>query len=242
MDLHVILIYSFVVIASLLNKLPELSILTADHKPHIIIVTETLPKHCLYPVQECEFQLPGYQMYTNHDRPSCKRGISAYTRNDVTATIVEILCDYNCSESLWIKIKLKHQDSILVGGIYLSPNTSPDNSGNIRTLLEMANNLKYSHIIVTGDFNMSTTNWELIQATNHMEEDLLEAPNDTAYKRWSCHSGFKLLCKLCRTSPPPAMGARFIVFGHAGHADPQDGWRCCSQKRVMSRPVQVRQL
>ena len=31
------------------------------------------------------------------------------------------------------------------------------------------------------------------------------APNDTAYKRWSCHSGLKLLCKLCRTSPPPAM-------------------------------------
>ena len=68
------------------------------------------------------------------------------------------------------------------------------------------------------------------------------APKDTAYKRWSCHSGFKLLCKLCRTSPPPAMGARFTVFGHAGHADPLDGWRCCSQKRVMSRPIQVRQL
>ena len=38
------------------------------------------------------------------------------------------------------------------------------------------------------------------------------APNDTAYKRWSCHSGLKLLCKLCRTSPPPAMRARFTVF------------------------------
>ena len=25
------------------------------------------------------------------------------------------------------------------------------------------------------------------------------ASNDTAYKRWSCHSGLKLLCKLCRT-------------------------------------------
>ena len=32
-----------------------------------------------------------------------------------------------------------------------------------------------------------------------------------AYKRWSCHSGFKLLCKLCRTSPSQAMGARFTV-------------------------------
>ena len=113
-------------------------------------------------------------MYTNHDRPTCKKGISAYTRNDVTATIVENLCDYNCSESLWLNIKLKHQDSILVGGIYRSSNTSPDNSGNIRTLLESANQLKYSHIIVTGDFNMSTTNWELIQDTNPMEEDLLD--------------------------------------------------------------------
>ena len=29
---------------------------------------------------------------------------------------------------------------------------------------------------------------------HHMEE------------RWSCHSGHKLLCKLCRNVPPPAMG------------------------------------
>ena len=42
--------------------------------------------------------------------------------------------------------------------------------------------------------------------------------------------------------PPPAMRARFTVYGHAGYADPLDGWRCCSQKRVMSRPIQVRQL
>ena len=40
----------------------------------------------------------------------------------------------------------------------------------------------------------------------------IKAPNDTEYKRWSCHSGLKLLCKLCRTSPPPAMGAQFTVF------------------------------
>ena len=44
----------------------------------------------------------------------------------------------------------------------------------------------------------------------------MEAPNDTVYKRWSCHSGLKLLCKLCRTFPPPAMGARFTVFCTCG--------------------------
>ena len=42
-------------------------------------------------------------------------------------------------------------------------------------------------------------------------------------------------CANCVEPPRP----RFTVFGHAGHADPLDGWRCCSQKRVMSRPIQV---
>ena len=78
-----------------------------------------------------------------------------------------------------------------------------------------------------------------VQVDNKSGDPLLMAPGDTAYKRWSCHSGLKLLCKLCRTSPPPALGPDLLFFGHAG---PLDGWRCCSQKRVMSRPIQVRQL
>ena len=44
-------------------------------------------------------------------------------------------------------------------------------------------------------------------------DDLMDmAPNDTANKRWSCHSRHKLLYKLCCSFPPPAMGARFTVF------------------------------
>ena len=43
--------------------------------------------------------------------------------------------------------------------------------------------------------------------------------------------------------PAPINGGPIYRFlGHAGHADPLDGWRCCSQNRVMSRPIQVRQL
>ena len=47
-----------------------------------------------------------------------------------------------------------------------------------------------------------------------------EALDDTSYKQWSCH---KLLCKLCRNLQPPAMGARFTIFGQAGHAEQLDG-------------------
>ena len=30
-----------------------------------------------------------------------------------------------------------------------------------------------------------------------VDDVVIEAPNNTAYKRWSCHIGPKLLCKLC---------------------------------------------
>ena len=50
-------------------------------------------------------------------------------------------------------------------------------------------------------------------------------------------------CANCVEPPRPQQWEPDLpFFVHAGHADPLDGWRCCSQKRVMSRPIQVRQL
>ena len=47
-------------------------------------------------------------------------------------------------------------------------------------------------------------------------------------------------CVNCVEPPRPQQWGPDLPF--FGHADPLDGWRCCSQKRVMSRPIQVRQL
>ena len=49
------------------------------------------------------------------------------------------------------------------------------------------------------------------------------APNDTSYLRWSCHSGHKLLCKLCRTFRPQQCGARFTIFWASRPCGPA-GW------------------
>ena len=52
----------------------------------------------------------------------------------------------------------------------------------------------------------------------------MAAPNGTAYKWWSCHSGHKLLCKLCLTFPTPSNGIPiYRFFWQAGHAEPLDG-------------------
>ena len=66
------------------------------------------------------------------------------------------------------------------------------------------------------DENIKHTLYYKIHKEHHADEvgkTPNDAPNDTAYKRWSCHSGFKLLCKLCRTSPPAAMGADLPFLG-----------------------------
>ena len=65
--------------------------------------------------------------------------------------------------------------------------------------------------------------WSDCDCENVNGEDKEMAPNNTAYKRWSCHSELKLLCKLCRTFPPPEMGARFTVFWTCRPCGPA-GW------------------
>ena len=42
---------------------------------------------------------------------------------------------------------------------------------------------------------------EVFNDTALTPNDTAMAPNDIAYKRWNCHSGYKLLCKLCRNLP-----------------------------------------
>ena len=70
----------------------------------------------------------------------------------------------------------------------------------------------------------------------------IEAPYDTAYIRGAVTANSSC-CANC-VEPPRTLQWRpdLPFLGHAGHADPLYGWRCCSQKRVMSRPIQLRQL
>ena len=50
------------------------------------------------------------------------------------------------------------------------------------------------------------------------------APNDTAYTRWNCHSGHKLLCKLCQTFPQWGPDLLFLLVGGASRPCGSAGW------------------
>ena len=77
-------------------------------------------------------------------------------------------------------------------------------------------------------FNIYTNDQPLHSGTHNFiyANDLCvtqSTPNDTAYKRWSCHGGYKLLGKLCRNLPPPAMAPDLPFFWACRPCGPA-GW------------------
>ena len=73
-----------------------------------------------------------------------------------------------------------------------------------------------------------------------LEEVMVVAPNDTAYTRWSCHSGLANTVQIVSTPPVPSNGRPITLFGQDGHADPLDCkevWIC----DICHRQIQVRQ-
>jgi hypothetical protein len=63
-------------------------------------------------------------------------------------------------ESVWAQIKLNNNDMLLLGCIYKSPSSSPENLDELNKLLiTVSKEKKFSHIMVMGDFNFPKMNY-----------------------------------------------------------------------------------
>ena len=73
--------------------------------------------------------------------------------------------------------------------------------------------------VVVMDVAPSKTRSGIPSELLYADDLVLMAPNDTAYTRWSCHSGLANLVQIVSTPPAPSNGAPITVFfGQAGHA------------------------
>ena len=140
------------------NKKNE-SISTLDElKPHIVCLTEILPKRkkdrpddqSIHDDIKNEYYIPGYEIFSN-DNP--KRGVAIYTKPQLNAVKYLPLCNSDFDESLWINFTSKTNENILLGCIYHSPNSSKDNTDKLFELLQRKELSKFDKICITGDFN-----------------------------------------------------------------------------------------
>ncbi len=89
--------------------------------------------------------------------------------------------DNQMNDSVWAKIKLIGNDSLLIGCIYKSPNCTRDMFEKLTTQLKLIKDQRYSHLLIMGDFNFKEINWSNY-TTNvseyHMATQFLECVKD----------------------------------------------------------------
>ena len=150
----------------LTNKMDELKVTVNMEAPHVIVITEVIPKNRKDPVTESEVKLDGYQMWHNLEEkfssPSQPtRGVIIYTLVGLHACAVEIEKEYE--EAVFITINLVKGDTLLFGALYRSSNsTLLLNNDNLCKLIEgLRQDSKFSHILLVKDFNYKNIDWEI---------------------------------------------------------------------------------
>ncbi len=156
---------------SLRRKLDELEIRSIDID--IIIVTESLPKHSYYKLQNCELQMKYFQRVDNFESGLCRRGICIFARNPINIEYIHINSDF--AESILVKVKCGETTVAHILTIYRSPNSEHMNNTGLLSLIDMVcSGNQYPNLIIIGDFNYKGINWESLQGSNDTETNFID--------------------------------------------------------------------
>jgi hypothetical protein len=81
-----------------------------------------------------------------------------YINEQLKAEELEFVSNYQ--ESVWIKLKLKGSDELLVGCVYKSPNSDKENLLLLNKMIIEASQMKqFSHLLIMADFNYPKLDW-----------------------------------------------------------------------------------
>ena len=166
---------------SLSNKKDELLIEAEAAKAKIILVTEVIPKNYRDPISEEDFIIPGYAVpYSNIDETD-GRGVAIFVSNEINPFITKITMNNDFEEQVWVQLKLKGNDSLLIGCIYRSDSGSKINNNKLRTLLKLVSELNPSHLFIYGDFNFKNINWTTLEGSSDEEKKFVKAMQDSFF-------------------------------------------------------------
>ncbi len=98
-----------------------------------------------------DFNMNGYDFVIRSTNEG--RGGVLYFKTYLRVESVEVLNNHEFNESVWLRIKLKGSDSLLVGSIYRSPSSSRENNIMLNHLLEEALDQNDTHLLIAGYFN-----------------------------------------------------------------------------------------
>ena len=196
--------------------------------PDILIITEVYPKTGKSSdVTDAELYIDNYTCYRSNTSEN-SRGVVIYIKDSFSSTVCIELTDDSFSESIWVNMQLSNKDTLLVGGIYRSPQSSIEHDNLLLDLSHKAKDVSYSNVLILGDFNMPEINWELwttSRSENHISYRFLECLRDNFWEqtilsptRWVNDQPGNIL-DLCLTDNPDIIRKQEITtrLGNSDH-------------------------
>jgi hypothetical protein len=144
------------------TKITELKhrILESDSKPDIIAVSEVRSKNKGIETDSNIYSLDGYEKECLNTTGSEGRGMILYVRSALKHDFKDIsVYSEPIEEVQMVEVYLKNKQTLCVCSVYRSPNSSPCNNAKINSFLQLLSNKKYTHLVVTGDFNYRHIDW-----------------------------------------------------------------------------------
>ena len=112
-------------------------------KPHLIALTEIKHKN-KWNIDISELQLDGYIIYCNNlQENGC--GIVNYVRSDLVCR--QYIPQTPFTESLLLELQLQNNFKVIVGTIYRSQNSRPDNDNDLLTFINNFSSSVYDSMI-----------------------------------------------------------------------------------------------
>ena len=159
----------------LTNKIDLLKTRCLAELPHIVGVNEVKPKNMKNKLYAAEFNLDeiGFDMFDNNIEEEKGRGQLLFVSKDFKAKRVYMNTAFE--ETTCVKIDLNNQDKLLVVLIYRSPNSAERNNKLLNDLVKETCSLGASHILIMGDFNYGSVDWETMYSDDEVEMTFLDS-------------------------------------------------------------------
>ena len=129
-------------------------------------------KNSKYNLSPAEFSLEWineYEMFHKNIDNDVGRGLIIYIHKSLKAE--EIKLETTFQENMFVKVRVNKNEQLLIGLIYRSPSeNNPMYHESLRKLINEASNMKYTQLLIMGDFNYPSIEWDTLYAGNEESE------------------------------------------------------------------------
>ena len=144
---------------SLINKTYEMKCFVHETSLHIIMVTGSWTRE---EIKDAELKLENYEIIRNDRLQQRGGGSLIYYRKDVSVSGLPEMTNVDGTETVWCKMHGSGAE-LVVGVCYQKPSAVDEEERALHQMISLACE-KYNDVMICGDFNHRTINWETLHS------------------------------------------------------------------------------